>query len=90
MSRPVLLVAFSGMLAMADLVIALFFLKFHARTRDRLFALFALAFTLLAIQRFAIPVAGEWAEDSMWLYGLRLVAFLLIIAAIVDKNRGRS
>lgn len=82
-----LLVALSGGLAMLYAVVALFFLKFRARTGDRLFALFASAFLLLAIQRLALTFARDWSEGTVWLYGLRLVAFLLIIAAIVDKNR---
>ena len=85
---PTLLVALTGALAALDLVIALFFLRFHARTRDRLFALFATAFGILGVQRILLTLASDWGEDTVWLYGLRLLAFVLIIAAIVDKNRG--
>ena len=84
---PTLLVAFSGGLFTLYAVIALFFLKFRARTGDRLFALFAAAFLLLAVQRLALTVAREWGESTTWLYGLRLLAFVIIIVAIVDKNR---
>ena len=84
---PTLLVALSGGLAMLYAVIGLFFLKFRSRTGDRLFTLFAAAFLLLSAQRFALTVAREWAESMVWLYSLRLLAFVLIIAAIVDKNR---
>ena len=82
-----LLGAVSGALTLAYAVVALFFLKFHRRTRDRLFAHFALAFLLLAVQRLVLSLAGEWTEDSIWLYGTRLLAFVTIIVAIVDKNR---
>jgi hypothetical protein len=34
-------------------------------------------------------VAPE-AESRPYVYGLRLLAFLLVIAAIIDKNRGSS
>lgn len=85
---PALLVAFTGALAALDLVIALFFLRFYARSRDRLFALFATAFAFLGVQRMLLTIASDWGEDTAWLYGLRLVAFVLIIVAIADKNRG--
>lgn len=85
-----LLVALSGGLAMLYAVIALFFLKFRARTGDRLFALFAAAFLLLAVQRLALTVARDWGEGTIWLYGLRVLAFVLIIVAIVDKNRAAA
>ena len=47
-------------------------------------ATFASAFALLAIQRAVVALA----TDTTTIYLLRLLAFLLIIVAIVDKNRG--
>ena len=76
-----------GALAAGYAVAGLFFAKFWSRTRDRLFAIFAVAFWLLAIQRIAIVLSDRWLEDTTPLYILRLVAFLLILFAIVDKNR---
>ena len=77
----------AGALAAGYLVAGLFFAKFWSRTRDRLFAIFAVAFWLLAIQRIAIVLTDRWLENTTPLYVLRLVAFLLILVAIVDKNR---
>jgi hypothetical protein len=77
----------AGALAAGYAVAGLHFAKFWSRTRDRLFAIFALAFWLLAIQRIAIVVSDRWLEDTTPLYALRLLAFLLILVAIVDKNR---
>ena len=77
----------AGALAAGYAVAGLFFAKFWSRTRDRLFAMFALAFGLLAVQRIAIILTDSWIEDTTWLYVLRLVAFLLILVAIIDKNR---
>jgi Family of unknown function (DUF5985) len=75
----------SGALSMAYLVAAMFFLKFWSTSRDRLFALFACAFALLALQRIVLPYAPD---DLNWLvYSVRLLAFVVIIIAIVDKNR---
>lgn len=78
-----------GLLAGGYAVAALFFLKFWSRTRDRLFVMFAAAFALLAIHRVAAVVTYNWFGESVWLYVVRLIAFILILVAIVDKNRAR-
>jgi hypothetical protein len=78
----------SGMLVAGYVVTALFFLRFWRQTRDRLFACFAAAFALLAVQRVALYSATVEGADTTWLYVVRLAAFLLILWAIVDKNRG--
>ncbi len=77
----------AGALAMGYAVAALFFLRFWKRSRDRLFAIFALAFLLLGAQRLALVLAAHHEIDTTWIYALRLLAFLLILSAIVDKNR---
>jgi len=77
----------SGALVAAYLVIALFFLRFWVTSRDRLFGLFGAAFAVLAVQRFALSLTGEVMEDQTVFYLLRLAAFVVIIVAIVDKNR---
>lgn len=77
----------SGAMAMAYLVSGLFFLRFWKDTRDRLFLIFAVAFGLLAVQRTLLTALSEQPDAHLPLYVVRLVAFLLIIAAIVDKNR---
>ena len=77
----------SGALVTGYMVAALFFLRFHRETRDRLFLAFSVAFALLAVQRAALAlVPGSERSDTL-IYGLRLFAFVLILAAIVDKNR---
>jgi hypothetical protein len=77
----------SGILLTEYTVISLFFLRFWQTSRDRLFILFAIAFALLAIQRGAIALTAEILEQQIVLYLLRLSAFVVIIIAIVDKNR---
>lgn len=77
----------SGALLMGYAITALFFLRFWSASRDRLFALFALAFAVLAVQRFAITVTRETMEDQTIFYLVRLAAYLIIIVAIIDKNR---
>jgi hypothetical protein len=47
------------------------------------------AFFLLATQRLAFVVTSDTSERAIWWYALRLVAFIIILLAIVDKNRSR-
>ncbi len=77
----------SGALVAGYLVAALFFLRFHRETRDRLFLAFSVAFALLAVQRVALALVPSSERSDTLIYGLRLCAFVLILAAIVDKNR---
>jgi hypothetical protein len=76
-----------GAVAMASLVAALFFLRFWRDTGDRLFAIFALAFLLLGITRVGLAVYRDYTEGETYWYWARLAAFLLILMAIIDKNR---
>lgn len=76
----------AGMLASGYAVAAVFFLRFWTRTADRLFLMFALAFALLAVQAVASVVASQWTDATLWMYLMRLAAYLLIVLAIVDKN----
>ena len=74
-----------GMLVTAQFVVALFFLKFWRRSRDGLFAAFAVAFLILAVQRMLL-VNYTVDSEPVWIYLLRLVAFLIILGAIIGKN----
>lgn len=76
----------TGALAALYAVAGLFFLRFWRRTRDALFASFALAFALLATNQIVLALGGLEREEQSWVYVLRLLAFLLIIAGIVRKN----
>jgi len=80
----------SGAMTMGYFVAGLFFLRFWIGTRDRLFLFFALAFWLLAGQRAALGLTEESLEDKTVLYVVRLVAFVLILIAIADKNRSQK
>jgi hypothetical protein len=77
----------SGAMIMGCLVAALFFLRFWKRTRDRLFAMFAAAFAMMAVNRFILSALAEESEMRMPVYIARLLAFVLILGAIIDKNR---
>lgn len=80
----------SGAIVMGYAVAGLFFLRFWRETRDRLFLIFAGAFWLLGVQRLALVLSRNTVEDDTGLYLVRLFAFLLILGAIVDKNRSSS
>jgi uncharacterized membrane protein len=77
----------SGALVTGYLVAALFFLRFRRETGDRLFLAFSVAFALLAVQRLALALTLDTERSDTLIYGLRLLAFVIILAAIVDKNR---
>jgi Family of unknown function (DUF5985) len=76
-----------GAIVMGYAVAGLYFLRFWRQTGDRLFLIFAIAFWLLGLQRLALALSAETAETHTGLYLVRLFAFLLILLAIVDKNR---
>jgi hypothetical protein len=75
----------AGLLTMGYSVAALYFLRFWNRSGDRLFLFFALAFALLGGQRVGLTFVST--IDPNWLYATRLLAFLLLLVGILDKNR---
>lgn len=79
-----------GVIASASLVGAVFFLKFWRMTRDTLFLAFALFFFLDAGSRAALIFLTHPNEGSPYIYWLRLLALLLVLAAILKKNYGRG
>lgn len=79
-----------GALVMASAVIGLFFLRFWRDTRDRLFLMFSLAFWVLAANWLGLGLLVREEEARTLLYVVRLVAYVLILVAIVDKNRTRT
>lgn len=78
----------SGLLVMGYAVAGLYFLRFWRETRDRFFLLFALSFWIEGANRFVLARYVGPNEDAPVYYLVRLVAYGLIIAAIVMKNRG--
>ncbi len=75
-----------GAIVMACATAGVFFLRFWRKTGDRLFAIFALAFWILGVHWFVLAWT-EKDEVHVGLYAIRLLAFLLILFAIIDKNR---
>lgn len=81
---------FTGALMVCCLVAGLFFLKFWRKTHDTLFRNFSLAFFMLAFERMVLGFLGSVNEPSQWVYLIRLTGFLLIIKAIISKNKESS
>lgn len=76
-----------GAISMASLVVAMFFLRFWRNTRDRFFLFFAIAFGLEGANRTLLGLNQASSEQEPIFYLVRLLSFLLILVAIVDKNR---
>ena len=76
----------SGAVTMGFLVAAGFFARFWRQTADRLFLAFAAAFVLLALNQGLAQWIGAADERVGYTYLLRVLGFVLILAAIVDKN----
>ena len=77
-----------GAVVMACGVAGLFFLRFWRRTHDRLFAIFAVAFWLLGVNWTMLAFTDPEAETRrLVLHTIRAIAFILILIAIIDKNR---
>ena len=79
---------FAGALAMGFLVASAFFARFWRRTGDGLFAAFAAAFALMALNQALVGLLAIPREERSPIFALRLLAFLLIIGAVLWKNLG--
>ncbi|HEX5009787.1 MAG TPA: DUF5985 family protein [Planctomycetota bacterium] len=78
-----------GALTMAALVAGLHFARFFSRTRERLFLALAATFWILALNWTLLAVLDPDDESRHYVMLVRLLAFVVLIAGIVDKNRRR-
>jgi len=76
-----------GAFAAACFCAGLFFFRFWRTTRDRFFLLFALSFWIQGVNRVVLYEAVGLNDDAAVYYLVRLIAYGLILAAIIDKNR---
>lgn len=76
-----------GAIAMASTVAGLFFLRFWRSTGDRFFLFFALSFFIEGINRAVLSPTAQDNDSSPGYYLIRLIAYGLILYAILDKNR---
>jgi uncharacterized membrane protein HdeD (DUF308 family) len=79
-----------GVIATTSVTAGVFFLKFWRRTHDSLFLAFAIAFLIEGVNRIGFLFTAHPNEGSPWIYLVRLIAFLIILAAILRKNYGKS
>lgn len=79
----------TGAIAMGWLLAGLFFFRFWRHTRDRFFLWFALSFWIEFIDRVALGLVVDVGEDNPFFYGMRVIAYGLILLAIWQKNQPR-
>ncbi|HEX7648495.1 MAG TPA: DUF5985 family protein [Noviherbaspirillum sp.] len=80
----------AGAIAMGSLVASLFFLRFWKSTQDRFFLYFAMSFVLEFGSRIVLGMTSLHNEESPVYYLIRLVAYGLILFAIIEKNKRRN
>jgi hypothetical protein len=80
----------NGAILLGYWAIGVFFFRFGHRRRERLFTFFGWAFWLLALERLLLLLIDPANEFKPYVYLVRLIAFLFILYAIVDKNRSIS
>ncbi len=69
-------------------ICGIYFYKFWRQSQDRLFILFAIAFWIMALERLVLVLIATPSEEvRSAVYLFRLLAFIIILFAIVDKNR---
>jgi uncharacterized protein DUF5985 len=77
---------FGALIAMCILAAA-FFLRYWWMSRDRLFLWFAGAFVTFGVSWGLLAYDTGASEHSSYIYGVRMLGFLQIVAAIMLKNR---
>jgi hypothetical protein len=75
-----------GAVTVASAMVGLFFLRFWRKTRDRFFLCFALSFWIEGLGRVLEALSESLHQDMPAHYLVRLLAYALILFAIVDKN----
>ena len=79
-----------GFIAGISFAACLFFVRFWKDTRDSLFLAFAGFFGLTALSEALLLNLPQPNEGSIWLFVVRLVSILIVIAAILRKNVSKS
>jgi hypothetical protein len=87
LGTPVLSLDFlAGALTLGYIVAGIFFLRFWRNTTDRLFVAFGVAFFLLALNQIIATYLEAGDERTVYAYGLRVLGFILILWAVIEKN----
>lgn len=76
-----------GVIVTSSLAAGAFFIKFWRQTRDLLFLGFGAAFIIEGINRLAFLFVDQPNEGDPLIYAVRLFSYVVLLAAIVHKNR---
>ncbi len=76
----------AGAATLGYLTASAFFVRFWRKTGERLFLAFGIAFMFLTLNQIVSTVLEAGDERTVYAYALRVLGFILILAAIVDKN----
>jgi len=79
-----------GVIATTSFAAATFFLKFWKRSHDTFFLAFVLYFLAEGAIRIVLLFFAHPNEGKAWIYVIRLVALVVILAAILRKNYGST
>jgi hypothetical protein len=86
LAYPTLDLYLLGFITASSLVAALFFFRFFRASRDPLFIAFTVFFFVQAFHESWVAGISQPNEGSAWLYVIRLIAVLGVLAAILWKN----
>ena len=76
-----------GVIVTASLTAGAFFWRFWRQTRDALFFAFGAAFMIEGLNRASFLFLDAPNEGGPLVYTVRLLAYVLLLLAIVNKNR---
>jgi hypothetical protein len=79
-----------GGISVASAFVGLFFFRFWARTRDRFFLYFSASFWIESVHRAVLGLYADFAESNPLTFLARVLAYGLILVAILHKNWPRS
>lgn len=79
-----------GVIVCCSFVAGTFFLKFWRKTRDMLFLAFGIAFIIEGFNRASLLLVEQPNRGHVAIYLIRLSCYLLILGAIIFKNRRRN
>lgn len=82
-----LAIFFSGAFMITLFYVGVYFMRFWRQTKDPFFGYFTAAFWLLAAERIPLLLMSPILEGKSIIFVFRLLAFSLILIAIVQKNR---
>jgi hypothetical protein len=78
-----------GIIVATSLTAGAFFIRFWRQTKDSLFLAFGASFIVEGFNRAMILFVDEPNLGHPLIYLVRLLSYLLILVAIINKNLGR-